>query len=167
MKNNNKNNNSEKELVNGKYYTPNTKGCYFPSKEYIEHFNYHREAPQRIKQKKQYAQIVETQVFKNYTLTINNFRRKTAELYGKIYYLADNEIGNIFQQIKKIMQETNEKVSTMIQDLRSFLGYNFIPSRYEGNKIVPIEPNRIRQAWDMLKNKTNNFIAIENVLMFN
>ena len=161
----NNKNTYEKELINGQYYS-NKEGSYFPSKEYIQYLQEQRESFNRIKEKKEYSQIIETEILNNYRLTINNVRRKTADLYQKIYYLADNELGNIFQQIKQIMIETNEKVSTMIQDLRNFLGYDFTPSKFENNKVVPIEPNKIRQAWDMLRDPSNNFIAIENTLMF-
>ena len=154
----------QKETINGKTYPDKT--GYVPSKEYLEFYREQKEAIIRIKEKKEYAQIVETESLIIYRATINNIRQKAADLYGRFTYLADDKLGNIFQQIKNIMETTKTKVSEMIKDLRNFLGYNFSPNRYENGKITPIEPNKIQQAWEMLKNKSNNFIAVENVLMF-
>jgi hypothetical protein len=140
---------------------------YHPSQNYLNKIKEQEQQRIKSKEKSEYAHIVEEQIISIYTATLNNLIKKTATLYENIYYLADNQIGEIFQQIKKIMTETTTKVSTMIQELRVFLGYNFNPSKLENNKLVPIEANTIKKAWDMLKNKQNNWMAIENALMFN
>jgi len=152
--------------------TDNSKGYfigkkYFPSQNYLDKINKLKEQENKLKQNKEhseYTEIVETQIITIYRDTISNMRQKTATLYEKIHYLADNQIGEIFQQIKIIMTETKVKVSQMIQDLRNTLGYNFTPNRYENGKLVPIEPNTIQKAWNMIEK--SNFIQIENVLMF-
>lgn len=158
LENNTNNNNTD----NSKGYFVGRR--YFPSKNYLDKKQEIKEREQKLRENKEYGELVETQLFTIYKDTINNLRKKTAVLYEKIHYLADNEIGNIFQQIKTIMTETTVKVSQMIQDLRNALGYNFTPSRLENNKIIPIEPFRIKKAWDMIGKV--NFIQIENILMF-
>ena len=43
----NKNNNYNKELINGQYYS-NKEGTYFPSEKYLKHLKEHREGRCRI-----------------------------------------------------------------------------------------------------------------------
>lgn len=54
----------------------------------------------------------------------------------------------------------------MVEDLTNYLKYPIIMMRYNKNEIVPISSARIIRAWKLSKEKNNDFLKVENALMF-
>lgn len=101
-----------------------------------------------------------------YNNTINNYKKVCEEVYGKLSYIADSKVGDLFRELNNIMENTGMKMHKMLEDIRYYLGYNAAMQRVVNGKNVPINPTTIEETWKaVIANK--GVIAVENTLYFN
>ena len=101
-----------------------------------------------------------------YMHTINGYKKVCEEIYGRLPYLADSSIGDLFRKLKQIMENTETKVQKMISDVRNYLGYNAAMQTVVNGKLTFINPDNIENAWKaVVLNK--GIISVENNLYFN
>lgn len=154
---------SETIVINGRKYSQNEGYCV--SKKYLEYRNKLKiDEEERIG-----ARELVKVITLNYFETINYNYKKIELIYGKLYNFTDEKIINFNLNIKQISNKYNKELNEMVNELKSYLGYNFSLKRFEsiGNgyrKLVPIEPERIAQAWQMIKTK-QSFLKIEDILL--
>lgn len=101
-----------------------------------------------------------------YNNTINSYKQVCEEIYGKLPYIADSTLGNLFRKIKQIMENTGRTINEMIHDIRTYLGYNASIQRIVNGKPVLVSPQTIAETWKSV-NSRKGIIAVENVLYLN
>ena len=101
-----------------------------------------------------------------YNNTINSYKQVCEEIYGKLPYIADSTLGNLFRKIKQIMENTGLRMQEMIHDIRSYLGYNAAMQRVVNGKTIYVAPECIEETWQAV-NSRKGIIAVENVLYLN
>jgi hypothetical protein len=98
----------------------------------------------------------------SYKNTVNWVNQVFQRIYRKPVRFT-GAISDFLIKIKTIMNQTGKTIEQIVQDIRSYLGYNCSFHRFEGDRSVPITSERILKAYELTRSK-QNLIAIENVL---
>ena len=100
-----------------------------------------------------------------YNNTISDYKKVCEQIYGKLPYIADSTLGNLFRKIKEIMENTGITINQMVHDIRKYLGYNASVERIVNGKLVLVNPQTIQNTWEVVNSK-KGIIAVENALYF-
>lgn len=74
--------------------------------------------------------------------------------YGKPLAFSDKVTTEVTYRIKEMTTETGKTIEQMAMEFRDYLGYRTPFFRKEGEKMVPIDSQRIMRAYRAMKSKT-------------
>lgn len=94
-------------------------------------------------------------IARNYLNAIDSDRErinsKLNPFYGRALNIPEQELGNVIDKIIKIEEKTGKKMEEIAIEIREYLGNDCSFFRTEGDKLIPIESDRLLQAYKYLK----------------
>ena len=113
------------------------------------------------------ASFVNYTTIANYNNNILHYRQICENVYGKLPYIADSTLGNLFRKIKEIMTNAGITIEQMIHQIRFYLGYNASMKRLDKNgNTLFLNPIQIQEAWQASVSD-KGIMNVENALYLN
>lgn len=85
------------------------------------------------------------------------------QIYGKIPKFDESNFTNTVCNIKDIMKLSGKNIRNTVKHIRRYLGYPTYFHRIEKSKLIPVELERIKKAYELIK-ENKSFIEVENTL---
>lgn len=119
---------------------------------------------------KRYYTDVETvgrTIANTYTSNMMAFKeqidKEFSEIYGRPVAFKKSLSSEIIIRFKQFMQQFGKNPSQVAKEIKQYLGYECSFFRKDGDKIIPIEGERIKKAYELVLSGSP-FIDVENTL---
>ena len=86
-------------------------------------------------------------------------------LYGKPLVFTDRVTSEVTYRIKEMISETGKDIEEIAQEFRDYLGYRTTFFRKEGEKMIPVDSQRIMKAYRAMNSKAP-VKEIEKILFY-
>ena len=102
-----------------------------------------------------------------HTIDYNKWRANVTlqPFYGKPLLFADKVTSEVTYRIKEMIQETGKDIEEIAQEFRNYLGYRTPFFRKEGERMIPVDSQRIMKAYKAMKER-KTVKEIEKILFF-
>jgi hypothetical protein len=84
-------------------------------------------------------------------------------LYNRDLVFHDKDISDIYLKIEKFLQDAQKGMGDVAKEFRTYLGYRCSFYRREGDRSVPIDSERLREAYFAMRDKKPKRV-IEKIL---
>jgi hypothetical protein len=83
-------------------------------------------------------------------------------IYEKPVKFSD-KLSDLFIKIKSIINMTGKSIDEIVSEIRSYLGYKCSFHRIQNGKLIPINSERILNAYKLVQEK-KSLVVVENIL---
>lgn len=84
-------------------------------------------------------------------------------LYNRDLVLNDADVSEIYSKLQSFLNEAQKDMAEIAREFRTYLGYRCSFYRREGEKTIPVNHKRLREAYFAMKNKQPKRV-IEKIL---
>lgn len=116
-------------------------------------------------EKRTIAQMIKDHYHSNLDDMKSTITRIFVSIYGESVPFKERITSEIWIKLKQIMQETGKTIEEVTRDIRNYLGYPCSFFRIDGARKLPIDSQRIRKAYELMKQR-KSIVAVEDALYF-